>query len=83
MKEFKYVVLKVEDEPEKIFIFDRSIDHDRFAEVQSYIKVGGHVWSREFRAVISAGFTDGQSCYGTSESLGVSSRPVEDTALLG
>lgn len=82
MKEMKYVVLKVEEEEEKIFIFDKSINHDSFAEVQSYIKVGeGYNWEREFREVISAGFTDGVTCYGASETLGVTAR-VEDTALL-
>ena len=83
MREMKYVVTKTKDGPEQIFIFEKDIDHDRFYEVLSYIKEGhDRDWKREFRELISAGFTDGKTCWGKSESLNKDSRPKEDTALL-
>ncbi len=82
MREMKYVVTKTHDGPEQIFIFEKGIDHDRFYEVLSYIKEGDRNWKREFRELISAGFTDGKTCYGRSESLNKGSRPKLDTALL-
>ena len=83
MREMKYVVTKTKDGPEQIFIFEKDIDHDRFYEVLSYIKEGhDRDWNREFRKLISAGFTDGKTCWGKSESLNKNSRPKEDTILL-
>ena len=83
MREMKYVVTKTENGPEQIFIFEKDIDHDRFYEVLSYIKEGhDRNWLREFRELVSAGFTDGKTCWGKSESLNKDSRPKEDTALL-
>ena len=83
MREMKYVVTKTKDGPEQIFIFEKDIDHDRFYEVLSYIEEGHDCnWKREFRELISAGFTDGKACWGKSESLNKDSRPKEDTALL-
>ena len=84
MREMKYVVTKTKNGPEQIFIFEKGIDHDRFYEVLSYIKEGhDRNWLRESRELISAGFTDGKTCWGKSESLDKGSRPKEDTALLG
>lgn len=70
MREMKYVVTKTQDGPEQIFIFEKSIDHHRFYEVLSYIKEG-HVrdWNREFRKLISAGFTDGKIILGEDDSF--------------
>ena len=82
MREMKYVVTKTKEGPEQIFIFDKGIDHDKFYEVLSYIKVCDRVWKREFRELISAGFTDGKICWGRSETLNKNSRPKEDTILL-
>ena len=83
MREMKYVVTKTQDGPEQIFIFEKSIDHDRFYEVLSYIKEGhDRNWLRDLRELISAGFTDGKTCWGKSESLNKNSRPKEDTILL-
>ena len=80
--EMKYVVVVAENDVEQLFTFPKSINHDAFAEILSYIKVGeGRNWRREFRKPVSAGFTDGVQCYGKSESLALASRP-EDTALL-
>ena len=83
MREMKYVVTKTKDGPEQIFIFEKDIDHDRFYEVLSYIKEGhDRNWLREFRELVSAGVTDGKTCWGKSESLNKNSRPKEDTILL-
>lgn len=81
MYEMKYVVLADEEVGEHMFIFPKCFDHDAFAEVQSYIKTGGSNWTRQFRKPVSAGFTDGNRCYGRSESLNLDSRK-EDTELL-
>lgn len=77
----KYVVVSSEEFGEQLFIFPKNIDHDQMAEVLSYIKTGGRNWSRVFRKPVSAGFTDGHTCYGRSESLDLTSRKV-DTDLL-
>lgn len=81
MREMKYVVVKT-DAGEQIYVFPKQIDHDAFAEVLSYIKMGGRNWKREYREPVSAGFTDGATCYGRSESLEIGSRP-QDSSLLG
>jgi len=78
----KYVVVKRGENEEQIFIFPCAIDHDAFAEVLSYIKEGGRNWKREFAKPISAGFTDGETCFGRSETLNLDSRKDIDTALL-
>ncbi|MEG3033948.1 MAG: hypothetical protein RR877_00475 [Aurantimicrobium sp.] len=83
MREMKYVVTKTKEGPEQIFIFDKGLDHDSFYNVLSYIKVGDNRnWERQFRELISAGFTDGKTCWGKSETLNKESRPKVDTALL-
>ncbi len=82
MREMKYVVVFSEEQGEQLFIFPKNINHDDFAETLSYIKIGypGN-WQRVFRTPVSAGFTDGSTCYGHSESLNLSSRK-HDTSLL-
>jgi thioredoxin-related protein len=82
MNEMKYVVVETEGQGKQLFIFPKNIDHDSFAEVLSYIKVGSHQnWNRAYREPISAGFTDGKTCYGKSETLRLKSLPT-DTALM-
>lgn len=82
MLEMKYVVVDSFECGEQLFIFPKSVNHDQFAEVLSYIKEGtDRNWERIYRKVVSGGFTDGKTCYGRSESLNVNSRP-EDTKLL-
>ncbi len=80
--EYKYVVTESEESGEQLFIFPKTINHDEFADVLSYIRTGGLNWRREYRKPISAGFTDLQRCFGRSETLRIDSRPDEDTALL-
>ena len=82
MNEMKYVVVNSDEAKEQLFVFPKSIDHDRFAEVLCHIKHGSdRNWRRIYREPVSAGFTDGRHCYGRSESLGLDSRK-QDTALL-
>ena len=81
LTEMKYVVVDAEGD-EQLFIFPKTIDHDRFADVLNFIKVGhDRDWKRIYRKPISAGFTDGVTCYGRSESLHLESRK-QDTLLL-
>lgn len=80
-REMKYVVVESEA-GEQLFTFPKTINHDRFAEILSNIREGyGREWKHIFRTPVSAGFTDGETCYGRSASLGLDSRPI-DTALL-
>lgn len=77
----KYVVVST-GAGEQLFTFPKNIDHDAFAEVLSYIKQGTRQnWKRAHREPVSAGFTDGLTCYGHSETLRLKSRST-DTALL-
>jgi hypothetical protein len=80
----KYIVAVV-DGKESIFTFPRSVDHDRMAEAINAIRFGSEQnWSRKFRngEVIAAGFVDGGSCHGRSETLDLKSRGDVDTLLL-
>lgn len=82
MNKMKYVVVKAESGIETLVIFPEYFSHDRFAEVLSHIRTGnGRNWKREYREPISAGFTDGETCFGRSESLNLDSR-LTDTILL-
>jgi hypothetical protein len=78
----KYVVARIKDK-EEIFLFPRSINHDSFSEILSYIRHGSSQdWSREFAEPVSAGFVDAGVCHGYSETLKLKSRGAVDTALL-
>lgn len=80
----KYVVTRNENDVEELFMFPKSINHDFFAEAISRIKDGNsHNWQRQHREPISAGFTDGVSCSGRSETLNLDSRGAIDAALIG
>lgn len=82
MREMKYIVTRNEEGKEEIFVFPKSVNHDCMAEVLGFIKNKTYGnWERGFRKPVSAGFTDGKTCYGMSESLGIKSRP-QDTELL-
>ncbi len=83
MIEMKYVVVRIESGKEQLFIFPKAVNHDSFAEVLSHIREGDHNnWKREYREPVSAGFTDGKTCYGRSESMNLDSREIKDTKLL-
>ena len=77
----KYIVTRDEDGKEHFFMFDKSINHDDFAEAQCYIKIRNpnnhREWERKYREPISAGFTDGRTCWGRSETLDLDSRPTD------
>lgn len=80
----KYIVVKL-DSVEQIFVFPRAVGHDRMLEAIGAIKVGpDDRWHRRYRlaTLVSAGFVEGRICFGRSESLGVGSRPTEDSLLL-
>lgn len=84
MREMKYIVTRnlEKESKEEIFIFPKSVDHDCMAEVLEHIKnKSWGNWFREPRLPVSAGFTDGKTCYGRSESLNLNSRP-QDTEFL-
>lgn len=80
----KYIVTKL-DGKEVIFVFPRSIDHDRMWEAMAAIRFGDHNWERKIHdgELVSAGFIDNGYCHGRSETLGIESRNAIDTALLG
>lgn len=90
----KYVVMSARWEQtdkvsEKIFLFDKSIIHADFVETMYMHKIGfpkRNILIALDGECVSAGFvqnsSNGLRCYGTSESLGIESRPEIDTALL-
>ena len=81
-REMKYVVV-ASDAGEQLMAFPKNINHDAFAEVLSHIRDGtSRNWTRFERRPVSAGFTDGITCYGRSESLNLDARIPADTALL-
>ena len=87
MKEMKYVVVRNEETyKETIFLFDKMYQHDRFHEALStiriYTEIGKFEWKHQYQHIVSAGFTNGITCYGGSQTLDVDARPEEDTALL-
>lgn len=74
--EKKYISVKRDDtNQEEIYIFDKSIFHNRFAEIINFT-------DDCFRTKLGAGFTNGKECYGISESLNLPNRPGLDTLLL-
>ena len=86
MIEFKYIIAENQESDEgetRIFIFEKGISHDKFGlTLEMGIRnESWRNWRRESWRPISAGFTNGETCYGRSESLNLDSRP-EDTAYL-
>ena len=80
----KYIVTRDENDVEELFMFPKSINHDFFSEAVSRIKTGtDRNWVRKHRDPIAAGFTDGVSCTGRSETLNLDSRGAIDAALIG
>lgn len=81
----KYIVIQL-GEREEMFVFPRTVDHDRMFEACEAIRFGNERnWVREIRKngeCIAAGFIDGGECHGHSETLGISSRGEVDTKLL-
>jgi hypothetical protein len=80
--EMKYIVMNSAEAGKQLFIFPKSVDHDRMADVLSEVEqlIEG-VFDNFYRTPVSAGFTDGKDCYGKSESLNLKSNP-KDTELL-
>lgn len=82
----KYVVTKDEDGVVELFMFPKQYHHDDFAETISGLKtfVNGNPdnWERKYKEPIAAGFTDGKTCFGRSETLDLDSRGRLDEMLL-
>lgn len=82
----KYVVTKDESGKEELFMFPKHLNHDDFAKVLGDIKTyvnGDHRnWVRQYREPIAAGFTDGRTCTGRSETLDLDSRGRLDEMLI-
>jgi hypothetical protein len=79
----KYIVMALND-VEEIFVFPRTVDHDRMKEACECIRFGDERnWNRKYRhgECLSAGFVENGQCVGRSETLDLKSRP-QDTALL-
>lgn len=76
---------------EDIFIFSPEINHDKMLDSIRSIKLcvgfSGRMWEYSYLKInggncVSAGFITGKGiCSGESESIGIKSRPVEDTLL--
>jgi len=80
----KYIVMSLAGK-EEIFVFPRSVDHDRMAEACQMIRFGrDRNWKRAYRdgECIAAGFVRSGVCDGRSETLNLDSRGDTDTALL-
>ncbi len=78
----KYIVTRLKNGVEEIFLFPRAVNHDCMAELLGHIRNRTHGnWERVRRDVVSAGFVEGGVCTGRSESLGIGSRP-QDSDLL-
>lgn len=80
----KYIVAEREDdEVEEIFIFPSSINHDCFMEsIDRTRSSTGDRWTRTLRDPVAAGFTDGVTCWGRSETLDLDSRGEVDAKLI-
>jgi hypothetical protein len=79
----KYIVTEDELGVQEIFTFPSRINHDAMMlNLEGIRNQMCGQWQRVFREPVSAGFigSNGQ-CYGGSETLGLLSRPEEDTAL--
>lgn len=78
MSEMKYVVVDSEEAGEQMFIFPKTINHNRVAEILDYIKHGDdRNWERIYREPVSAGFITDGKCHGKSETLGLPSRSID------
>lgn len=84
----KYLVAVI-DEKEAMFVFPKTVDHDRMAEALEAIRFGSERnWNRklfkgvEQGTIIAAGFVSHGMCHGRSETLDLGSRGELDTKLL-
>lgn len=80
----KYIVMTLADK-EEIFVFPRTVDHDRMFEACESIRFGdSRNWNRKYRdgECVAAGFIDNGQCHGRSETLAIKSRGEKDSKLL-
>lgn len=82
----KYIVTQDEDGVEEIFVFPKRYNHDDFAEAVNTAKIRSpnnhREWERHYKKPIAAGFVDGLTCHGRSETLDLPSRGERDSMLL-
>lgn len=82
----KYVVTKDEEGKQELFMFPKSINHNDFADavqrIKTYVNGNPRDWIRLKRTPIAAGFTDGKTCSGRSETLKLDSRGRLDEMLI-
>ena len=73
-----------QDGHETLIVFPKFLHHDCMAESLEGVRNQTYGnWERIFRRPVAAGFVDrGLKCYGNSETLGLKSRPEQDTKLL-
>lgn len=79
----KYIVTLLNGK-EVLFAFPRCVNHDYFAEGMEAIRFGDHYnWERTLRdgEIVAAGMITNNKCHGSSETLGIASRPDIDTKL--
>ena len=88
-RQMKYVAASVthpgrEKEVEHIFIFPEFINHNQFADTMQRMRDSssyGNEQLLDFR-IVGAGFTDGNQCWGRSETLHCDSRGAIDAQLI-
>jgi hypothetical protein len=82
----KYITTELPDGKQQIFVFDDDIMHSDFFEaIKGMAKTTPRAWEYNHidSKVVGAGFVHKGVCQGRSESLGIASRGLADTALLG
>lgn len=83
----KYIVTRDKEGNVELFMFPKRYNHDEFASMVNGLKTfkhGNHrEWERSYKEPIAAGFTDGKTCHGRSESLNLDSRGRIDELLIG
>lgn len=83
----KYIVTKNEEGIEEIFIFPQRYNHDDMVGTVNRLKTfdrnNHRDWERCYKQPVAAGFTDGKTCHGRSETLNLDSRGRIDEMLIG
>lgn len=82
----KYIVTNDEEGKQELFMFPKAINHNDFADavqrIKTYVNGNPRDWIRLERTPIAAGFTDGKTCTGRSETLNLNSRGRLDEMLI-
>lgn len=82
----KYIVTENEEGKQEIFMFPKRYNHDDMADTVNHLKSfknnNPRDWERHYKKPIAAGFTDGKTCTGRSETLNLDSRGRLDEMLI-